>query len=232
MDFSKACDKVGHNRLIEKLGISMEWKTNMWKKKFLTDRKQTVVLEGERSYEVTVSSGVPQRSVPGPCLFLFYMYMYINNIPEQLRAKVRLHRRHWRCSQVKMQRRYRKTYRNLVSRSGSLSKVTQVAILTSIIDLTTILCFCACSVIVYIKDLTTIWQISYWKHTAYCHRCSLLHHIFPVFFTFSHGSFAHGTLHNVLKLNQPIKWIVTHDLLPQKWNVKASLIGWGGFIDR
>ncbi len=29
-----------------------------------------------------------------------------------------------------------------------------------------------------------------------------------------------------MKLNQPIKWIVTHDILPQKWNDKSSLIGW------
>ncbi len=58
----------------------------MWIKKFLMDRKQTVVLEGECSYKATVSSGVPQGSVLGPFLFLFY----INDIPEWLRAKVRL----------------------------------------------------------------------------------------------------------------------------------------------
>ncbi len=58
----------------------------MWIKKFLMDRKQTVVLEGECSYKATVSSGVPQGYVLGPFLFLFY----INDIPEWLRAKVRL----------------------------------------------------------------------------------------------------------------------------------------------
>ncbi len=87
MDFSKAFNKVGHNRLAEKLHFyGTQGKSNMSIKKFLTDRKQTVVLEGEHSYEATVNSGVPEGSVLGPCLFLFY----INNIPEQLRAKVRL----------------------------------------------------------------------------------------------------------------------------------------------
>ncbi len=53
------------------------------------------------------------------------------------------------------------------NRSGSVSRVTPVAILTSIIDVTPILCFCACSVVVYIKDLTIIWQISGWKQMVY-----------------------------------------------------------------
>ncbi len=160
----------------------------------------------------------------------------------------------------------------ILHRSGSLSKVTSVAILTSIIDLTPILCFCACSVVVYIKDLTNIWQISGWKQTVYCtqkrlkswtknifihvsnkdpestycfcdlhsslictcmrfcsHTCSFLHHIFRRYFHVFPLFFASSTLHNVLKLNQPIRWIVTQDLLSQKWNEKASLIGWKGF---
>ncbi len=59
----------------------------MWIKKFLIDRKQSVVMEGECSYKASVSSGVPQGSLLGPCLFLFY----INDISEQLRAKIRLY---------------------------------------------------------------------------------------------------------------------------------------------
>jgi len=61
-------------------------KTKQWITDFLADRIQTVVVDGECSYTASVQSGVPQGSVLGPSLFLFY----INDIADSLNAKVRL----------------------------------------------------------------------------------------------------------------------------------------------
>jgi len=87
LDFSKAFDKVGHNRLIEKLkwyGIDCE--VNAWIKGFLCDRTQRVVVDGVSSSSAPVISVVPQGSVLGLCLFLFY----INDIADGLKSTVRL----------------------------------------------------------------------------------------------------------------------------------------------
>ena len=82
MDFSKAFDKVSHTKLTDKLHhYGIHGKTN-----FLTNRSQTVIIEGEASSEVLVTSGVPQSSVLGPCLFLFH----INDSPDNITSTVRL----------------------------------------------------------------------------------------------------------------------------------------------
>ena len=87
MDFSKAFDKVSHSLLTHKLyHYGIRGKTNKWIQNFLSDRKQVVVVEGERSETIDVESGVPQGSVLGPSLFLFY----INDMPEGIRSRVRL----------------------------------------------------------------------------------------------------------------------------------------------
>ena len=46
---------------------------------FLSNRRQRVVLKGEKSCWQDVNSGVPQGSILGPLLFL----IYVNDMPKQ-----------------------------------------------------------------------------------------------------------------------------------------------------
>lgn len=87
MDFSKAFDKVDHQRLILKLKrMGINNKTTNWIEAWLSHRSQKVVVDSRTSNSCPVLSGVPQGSVLGPCLFL----IYINDMPDNLKSNVRL----------------------------------------------------------------------------------------------------------------------------------------------
>lgn len=60
-DFSKAFDKLSHERLLEKLSYyGVCGNLHSWNKDFIPNRKQDVVLEGKHSSISEVTSGVPQ----------------------------------------------------------------------------------------------------------------------------------------------------------------------------
>ena len=60
LDFSKAFDKIAHEKLISKLHFyGIRDKTLSWVKDFLDSRSQAVVLNGIKSDKIAVSSGVP-----------------------------------------------------------------------------------------------------------------------------------------------------------------------------
>ena len=88
MYFSKAFDKVPHQRLLSKLehyGVT----GNLWNwiQHWLTAYTQTVVLEGIASQPVKVKSDMPQGTVLGPLMFLFF----INDIADDIKySSVRL----------------------------------------------------------------------------------------------------------------------------------------------
>ena len=74
VDFTKAFDKVNHSLLLHKLHHHGVRNTlNLWIRNFLTNRKQTVVVDGEKSGHIPLCSGMPQGSVIRPVLFLIYI---------------------------------------------------------------------------------------------------------------------------------------------------------------
>ena len=74
LDYARAFDKVNHQILLQKLPIyGIRGKLLKWLESYLTDRTQTVVVNGHHSMPGTVKSGVPQGTVFGPVLFIFYL---------------------------------------------------------------------------------------------------------------------------------------------------------------
>ena len=82
LDFQKAFDKVPHQRLLLKLKAHAICNDVInWIEKWLTHRRQRVIVDGEISNWKSVLSGVPQGSV---LLFL----IYINDLEYDIFSKV------------------------------------------------------------------------------------------------------------------------------------------------
>ena len=74
LDFAKAFDKVSHALLLSKLeNFNIVGKVLAWIRCWLSDRKQRVILNGEASDWISVTSSVCQGSVLGPILFIIFI---------------------------------------------------------------------------------------------------------------------------------------------------------------
>ena len=74
LDLSKAFDTVNHSILLSKLDLyGIRAGENQWFKSYLSKRKQKVFVNGVESNFYSLNSGVPQKSISGPFLFIVYI---------------------------------------------------------------------------------------------------------------------------------------------------------------
>ena len=90
-DLSKAFDSLPHDLIIESLvrvgvnGALLKWFCN-----YLSNRRQSVVLQGTSSPPVNVTSGVPQGSILGPLLFILALNP-LTNLPITNSSTIRIY---------------------------------------------------------------------------------------------------------------------------------------------
>ena len=73
IDLSAAFDMVDHNLLLKKLDLfGLDRRSLMWVSSYLSQRNQSVCVDGCMSPPLPVVCGVPQGSILGPLFYILF----------------------------------------------------------------------------------------------------------------------------------------------------------------
>ena len=89
IDFTAAFDRINHQGILYKL-FSVGIGGSVWSilTQFLSNRSQLVMVDACRSKLVNVESGVPQGSILGPSLFLWYTSELLSILENMLQDRL------------------------------------------------------------------------------------------------------------------------------------------------
>ena len=85
LDMSAAFDLMSHSVLLDKLSLyGFDCASIAWIKSYLSDRQQTVCIDGTCSKLLPLSVGVPQGSIIGPLLYI----IFTNDLPKSIHKHI------------------------------------------------------------------------------------------------------------------------------------------------
>ena len=88
LDMSAAFDLVSHSVLLDKLSLyGFDCASIAWIQSYLSNRQQTVCIDGTCSKLLPLSAGVPQGSIIGPLLYI----IFTNDLPESIHGHLPEH---------------------------------------------------------------------------------------------------------------------------------------------
>ena len=96
LDFSAAFDRVSHSGLLFELkSIGVGGSVLLICTEVLSDRRQRVVVDGAASVWIPIISGVPERSVLNPLLFVLYTSEMFELVENRLYLPMQMTHHYW-----------------------------------------------------------------------------------------------------------------------------------------